>query len=118
MNSETKERQSGFRDEFLRIRTVYELCGLLQTDLRRLNLMVRQPRYKSFTVPKRNGDKGKAWFIPRFNDWLQAEMRFLNRQAARRNQIYALAGLLARRIRALEPDTLSGNPENAGDVPF
>jgi CRISPR-associated protein Cas1 len=46
--------------------------------------------------------EGKAWWIPRFNDWLRSQRKFLNREASVKNHIYNLSGLLAKRIRASE----------------
>ncbi|MEM6966361.1 MAG: CRISPR-associated endonuclease Cas1 [Bacteroidota bacterium] len=42
---------------------------------------------------------GKAWLIPRFNEWLHQPRKFLNREATTKNHIHHLAGLLAKRIR-------------------
>ncbi len=43
---------------------------------------------------------GKAYIIPLFNDFLKKPIKFLNREASTKNQIYYLAGLLAQRIRS------------------
>lgn len=45
---------------------------------------------------------GKAFFIPLFNDFLQDNRRFLQREASHRNHIYMLAGRLAQRMRTFD----------------
>lgn len=42
---------------------------------------------------------GKRLFIPAFNEWMLAKVRWEGRQQARRDHIYRSAGLLARQIR-------------------
>lgn len=44
--------------------------------------------------------KGKAFFIPLFNDFMRTEAEYFSRTATHRNHIYFLAGQLAQRIRA------------------
>lgn len=58
---------------------------------------------KSFFTRNQHGlflnKKGKAYIIPLFNDFMRSERKYFNREATVRNQIYFLAGRLARRIR-------------------
>lgn len=55
MNKNTHERNQQLRDAFCRLRSVQDLCRLLKIDKRRLTLMAKQPRYKSFSIPKKGG---------------------------------------------------------------
>lgn len=50
---------------------------------------------------------GKAFLIPAFNDLMQERCRFLEQESSRKNHIYRMAGLLARRIRDFEPPELT-----------
>ncbi|MEL6628713.1 MAG: reverse transcriptase family protein [Bacteroidota bacterium] len=55
MNAKTRQRQLKLKKAFLSIRSVNDLCRLLKIDKRRLMLMKNQPRYRSFSVPKKGG---------------------------------------------------------------
>lgn len=55
MDKKTKKQYQQYRQVFCNIRTVTELCHLLRTDKRKLELLAQQPPYKSFTVPKKDG---------------------------------------------------------------
>lgn len=55
MNTKTHQRQFRQAEDFKRVRNVSELCRLLKIDKRRLSLMVKQPRYNSFSIPKKGG---------------------------------------------------------------
>ncbi|MEL6698491.1 MAG: hypothetical protein AAFP89_19755, partial [Bacteroidota bacterium] len=55
MNTKTRQRQLKLKKAFLSIRSVNDLCRLLKIDKRRLMLMKNQPRYRSFSVPKKGG---------------------------------------------------------------
>jgi len=43
---------------------------------------------------------GKAFIIPLFNKWLRTEIKYLDREATTKNQIYFICGRLANHIRA------------------
>lgn len=55
MDKRTIQRHRQNKAVFCSLNSLHELCRLLQTDLRRLQLMAQQPKYKTFTVPKRGG---------------------------------------------------------------
>lgn len=47
---------------------------------------------------------GKAYIIPLFNDYLRSPKRYFERESSVKNQIYYLAGQLAKRVRTFETD--------------
>lgn len=51
----TQETYLKYKQAFCRLHHVSDLCRLLKTDKRKLLLMAKRPRYKSFSVPKRDG---------------------------------------------------------------
>ncbi|MCB0572553.1 MAG: RNA-directed DNA polymerase [Phaeodactylibacter sp.] len=55
MDKKTIARHQHNRDVFCSINSIRSLCSLLKMDQRRLTLLVRQPPYKVFTVPKKDG---------------------------------------------------------------
>ena len=55
MNKKTYNNLFQKNQRFCRLRSVNELCYILKVDKRRLILMTKQPRYKSFSVPKKGG---------------------------------------------------------------
>jgi RNA-directed DNA polymerase len=55
MDKKTRQRLQQQRQNFCSLRTVSELCLLLKTDKRKLQLLASQPPYKTFTIPKKNG---------------------------------------------------------------
>lgn len=50
-----KQQHQHRKQVFCSINSVINLCKLLQMDKRRLLLMVKQPRYRTFTIPKKGG---------------------------------------------------------------
>ncbi|MEM1216574.1 MAG: reverse transcriptase family protein [Bacteroidota bacterium] len=90
MNQQSQERQQQLREEFLSLKTPYALCGLLQTDMRRLKLQLQQPKYKAFTVPKKDGGQrqieapgpGIKRLQTRLNRYLRAVYYFEKSHAA------------------------------------
>lgn len=59
---------------------------------------------------------GKAYIIPLFNDFLQSERRFQERQSTVRNHIYRLAGQLAQRIRTFDPSVDWNYPQDTDET--
>lgn len=55
MNNKTYQRQQAMRNTFIQLRSVHELCRLLRVNQRELMLLTKQPRYKSFSIPKKDG---------------------------------------------------------------
>lgn len=55
MDKKTRQRHQHNKGLFCSIRSIRSLCSLLKTDQRRLLLLARQPPYKVFTVPKKDG---------------------------------------------------------------
>lgn len=59
---------------------------------------------KSFFTKNQHGiflnKAGKAFIIPLFNQWLRKEIKYLDRAATTKNQIYFICGRLANHIRA------------------
>ena len=55
MDKKTRERHQHQKMLFCGIGSVRALCGLLQTDQRRLALLAQKPPYKTFSVPKKEG---------------------------------------------------------------
>ena len=55
MERKTIERHKHLKSVFCSIGSVNSLCQVLKIDKRRLMLMAQQPRYKTFTIPKKNG---------------------------------------------------------------
>jgi len=55
MQKETIHRHRHLRDTFLSIRSLHQLCQLLRTDTRRLEIFLQQPLYRTFSVPKKSG---------------------------------------------------------------
>lgn len=59
---------------------------------------------KSFFTKNQHGvflnKTGKAFIIPLFNQWLRTEIKYLDREATTKNQIYFICGRLASHIRA------------------
>ena len=48
----TREQQQERKTDLLAATSLQELCGLLRTDTRRLSLLLKDPKYKFFSVPK------------------------------------------------------------------
>ncbi|NBC08748.1 MAG: hypothetical protein GVY26_16280 [Bacteroidetes bacterium] len=55
MDKRTRQRHLQNKKKFCGLRSVSELCLLLKTDKRKLELLANQPPYKTFTVPKKDG---------------------------------------------------------------
>ena len=55
MDKRTRQRHLQNKKKFCNLRSVSELCLLLKTDKRKLELLANQPPYKTFTVPKKDG---------------------------------------------------------------
>lgn len=55
MNKKTYQRQYKYSQAFCQLRSVNELCRLIQVDKRKLLLMTQQPKYKAFSIPKKGG---------------------------------------------------------------
>lgn len=55
MDKRTRRRHQQHKAVLCSINSVRELCELLKTDARRLQLMASQPKYRTFTIPKRGG---------------------------------------------------------------
>lgn len=55
MKKQTRQRHLHRKTVFCSTNSIRALCGLLKTDRRRLELMARQPMYKTFRVPKKGG---------------------------------------------------------------
>jgi len=59
---------------------------------------------KSFFTKNQHGiflnKAGKAHIIPLFNKWLRKEIKYLDREASTKNQMYFICGRLANHIRA------------------
>ena len=45
------------REAFLGVKTLRDLAHLLKTEPRQLSLLGHQPQYRTFTVPKRDGER-------------------------------------------------------------
>ena len=55
MDKRTKERHHRYAQAFLKATNVHDLCRLLKSDKRRLQLLSRKPKYRSFSIPKKGG---------------------------------------------------------------
>ena len=55
MDKKSIQRHRQRKAVFCSLNSIRELCKLLKTDQRRLTLMCKQPKYRTFTVPKRDG---------------------------------------------------------------
>lgn len=55
----TKQHHQHQKGAFCSIRSVTTLCHLLKTDRRKLHLTAQQPKYKTFTIPKKDGGERK-----------------------------------------------------------
>ena len=55
MAPNTKQRHKYQKGVFCSIRSITTLCHLLKTDRRKLYLIAKQPKYKTFTIPKKGG---------------------------------------------------------------
>ncbi len=55
MNNKTQQQQQKLARAFCSIRSARDLGQLLRVDYRQLMLLIKQPRYKTFTVPKKDG---------------------------------------------------------------
>jgi RNA-directed DNA polymerase len=55
MDKKTRERHQHQKAVFCGLSSIRALCGLLQTDQRRIRLLAQKPPYKSFSVPKKEG---------------------------------------------------------------
>ena len=59
MTQNTKHHHNHQKTLFTSIRSVTTLCHLLKTDRRKLYLISKQPKYKTFTIPKKGGGERK-----------------------------------------------------------
>lgn len=55
MDKKTKSQHLHLKTVFCALGSVRSLCDLLKTERRKLDLLVKQPPYKTFTVPKKDG---------------------------------------------------------------
>lgn len=55
MDKKTRRRLQQQRQVFCELRSISELCLLLKSDKRKLQLLASQPPYKTFTIPKKDG---------------------------------------------------------------
>lgn len=55
MNQKTHQQQQKLARAFCNIRSARDISQLLRVDYRQLMLLIKQPRYKTFTVPKKDG---------------------------------------------------------------
>jgi hypothetical protein len=55
MDQKTRARHREASRAFCQMRSLGDLCQLLRLDRRRLLLIANQPRYKSFSIPKKDG---------------------------------------------------------------
>jgi len=90
MDKKTRQRHLHQKKLFCSIRSVSELCMLLKTDKRKLELLAGQPRYKTFTVPKKDGGErlieapahGLKRILGLLNRYLQSTYYFEKSRAA------------------------------------
>ncbi len=60
MDKRTVERNLHVKTVFCGVRSIRALCGVLQIDQRRLLLLAKQPPYRSFTIPKKDGGERQS----------------------------------------------------------
>ncbi len=90
MDNRTKEQLAKRKGQFVNIQSVRSLCELIRIDQRKLKLITSQPRYKTFTIPKRNGgqrtietpDDNLKRLLGNLNKYLQATYFFEKSNAA------------------------------------
>lgn len=90
MDKNSLRRHQRQKKLFCSIRSVRELCRLLKTDERRLRLLCEKPKYKTFTIPKRDGgerqietpDGELKKILARLNRYLQSVYFFEKSSAA------------------------------------
>ena len=90
MDKKTKKRHQRQKHVFCSIRSVTELCHLLKTDKRQLELLAKQPPYKTFTIPKKGGGERLIEapsyqlkrLLSRLNNFLQSVYFFEKSNAA------------------------------------
>lgn len=90
MEKKTRQKYQQLKGVFCSIRSVTELCTLLQIDRRKLELLCQQPGYKAFKIAKKSGgerlieapghDLKKV--LGRLNKYLQAVYFFEKSSAA------------------------------------
>jgi len=89
MDKRTRERHLHNKRVFCSIRSIRNLCKLLKTDARHLQMLAQNPRYKTFTVPKKNGGQRTIedpyselkMILSRLNVYLQS-IYYLEKSAA------------------------------------
>ena len=80
MDKKTRQRHQHNKAVFCSIHSIRSLCSLLRTDQRRLLLLARQPPYRVFTVPKKDGGERQIEapgaelkkILGRLNNYLQS----------------------------------------------
>ncbi|MCB0634429.1 MAG: RNA-directed DNA polymerase [Lewinella sp.] len=90
MKKDTRERHQHRKMVFCSINSEHTLCRLLHIDQRRLQLLAKQPAYKSFTVPKKDGGQRQIEapnaelkrVLGRLNRYLQSVYYFEKSSAA------------------------------------
>lgn len=90
LKKQTAKRHQHNKTIFCSINSLRGLCNLLQIDERRLYLMSKQPRYKTFTIPKKGGgerqieapDHALKQVLGRLNRYLQSVYYFEKSSAA------------------------------------
>ena len=55
MDKRSLERHQRKARALLNVKSLNDLCRLLKTDQRRLKLLSKKPKYKSFAIPKKGG---------------------------------------------------------------
>lgn len=90
MDKQSIQRHLHHKTVFCNIRSVRSLCEILQIDRRRLELMIKQPPYKSFTIPKKDGGEREIEapgaelkkVLSRLNKYLQSAYFFEKSRSA------------------------------------
>lgn len=90
MDKRTRDRFNTQKGQFCKLKNIDGLCKLLRTEKRKLKLIVQNPKYRTFTIPKKNGgervietpDRTLKSVQGRLNQYLQAVYYFEKSNAA------------------------------------